>query len=178
MHRIGIGMGMGLNGFGCSCAPTLKGVADYDQITIGGKAYSANQILDKTITAARDTKYYTGPGFANSKLMGTIKAGQPIGVVFSYLKPSQTGDGRGWLQIETTYNKYFFVPNEAVAPKPLQDQGALTVAEETKIEQEAAQRENEPILYYFKKIGVPVLLTAAGIYIAVQIGKAVIEKKL
>jgi len=153
----------------------LGAVTDYDVITIGGKQYSANQVLDKSITASRDTKTYSRPA---GTVLGTIKAGQVIGNVFSYIKPTQAADGRGWLMFESSYNKYFYIPDEATSPKLLDQQGAKTVTQEIKEEQDAKAKEDDPISYYAKKLVLPGVLIVAGIYAVVQLGKTAIEKKL
>lgn len=157
-----------LNGFGA--------VSDYDQIKIGGKTYTVNQIIDKTIIAATDTKLYSGAR-STATVVGTVKAGQPIGKVFSYLRPDQA-DGRSWLMFETSYNKYFFVPNEVASGSGLKDQGTLTLEEERKREEELRQKQNDPVGYYLKKYGLPVLLIGGGIYLAATYGKAFIQGKL
>ena len=60
----------------------------------------------------------------------------------------------------------------------MKDQGALTVAEEIKREQEEEMRRNNPVEYYLRKYGFKVLLIGGGIYVAVQLGKAFIAGKL
>ncbi len=166
-----------LNGLGCSCSSQIpKGfgsTTDYDQITIGGKVYSANQILDKTIVAGKDTKIYSGVN-GTPTVLGTIKAGQPIGIVFSYLRPEQ-GGGRSWLMFETSYNKYFYVPNEAASATGLISQGVKTVKEEVKQEEVDKLKEESPVEYYLSKYGTKAILIVGGIVIAVAFGKEVIK---
>lgn len=177
----GYATGYAYSQLGCAPMRQLSGVTNYDQIKIGGATYSVNQIIGKTITARVDTKLYSGPRGTPS-VVGTVKAGQPIGIVFSYIRPDQ-GDDRSWLMFESSYTpgtapKVYYVPNEAASGSGLKDQGALTVAEEIKKEQEEEMRRNNPVEYYLRKYGFKVLLIGGGIYVAVQLGKVLIQSKL
>jgi hypothetical protein len=171
-----------LDGFGCNqCGGTCLGaVTDYDQITIGGKVYTVNQIIGKTVTAGRDTKVYSNNKGAGA-VLATIKSGQPIGIVYSYARPEQA-DGRSWLMFESNTGKIYWVPNEAVAATGLKEQGTKTVTEEIKEEQEKKAREEDPLGYYLKKYGLPAILIIAAAFIikgAAQEGvKAVVNKKV
>lgn len=170
--KLGCGCGCG----DCNGSHGMGAVSDYDQIKIGGKTYTVNQIIDKNIVASVDTKLYSGPR-STATIVGTVKAGQPIGIVYSYLRPEQA-DGRSWLMFETSYNKFFYVPNEVASGTGLKDQGTLTVSEEIKKEQEKLEKENNPVGFYLKKYGLPVLLIGGGIYLAATYGKAFIQGKL
>lgn len=163
----------GFSGLGCDCQ--LGSVLAYDQIKIGGKTYSVNQIIGKTITASVDTKLYSNP-YGQGRVVGTVKAGQPIGIVYSYFRPEQA-DGRSWLMFDNGTTS-FYVPNEVASGTGLKDQGAITVADEIKKEQEEEARRNDPVGYYLKKYGLPVLLIGGGIYLAATYGKAFIQGKL
>lgn len=166
-----------LNGLGCSscggsCGTTLRGlgaVTDYDQITIGGKVYTVNQIIGKTVTAAKETKAYSNNKGAGA-VVASIKAGQPIGVVYSYARPEQA-DGRSWLMFESNLGKIYWVPNEAVSGSGLKEQGTKTVAEEIKEEKAQKERQEDPISYYIKKFGLPALLIVGAIVIANGVAK-------
>jgi hypothetical protein len=169
-----------LMGLGCGCQQ-LGAVIDYDQIKIGGKTYTVNQIIGKTLIASVDTKVYSGTK-GTPAVVGTVKTGQPLGIVWSYLRPEQT-DGRSWLMFESSYvpgtaAKVYYAPNEAASGTGLKEQGALTVKDEIKKEQEEALRRNDPVGYYLKKYGLPVLLIGGGIYLAATYGKAFIGAKL
>jgi hypothetical protein len=158
----------GICGFGA--------VANYDVIRIGGVNYSANQILDKTIIAKTDTKLYSNTSGKGS-VVGVVKAGQPIGKVYSYLKPSNSStDGRGWLMFDSsTYLKSYYVPDEAVSTTGLKDQGTLTLSEEVKAEQDAKLKQDSPMEYYIKKYGTKAVLIIGGIIVAVSLGKELIK---
>lgn len=155
-------------GGGCG----MGAVSDYDQITIGGKTYTVNQIIDKVITANREVTAYSSPG---GKALFKIQAGEPIGRAFSHLRPDQSKDGRAWLMFEKSYNDYFFVPADGAASKPLEEQGALTVHEEIKKEQEELERQNNPVGYYLKKYGLPALLIVGGIVVLSGVAKETVK---
>lgn len=163
--------------FGCpecggTCGGKLHGALDYDIIKIGGKEYSANQIVDKQITANATTKLYKGtPG---SGVIGEVKAGQVIGKVYSYVKASQSQDGRSWLMFDTGKD-FFFVPNENASGNILKDQGALTLKDEIEKEKEEELLRTNPIEYYIKKYALKVLLIGGGIFIASQVANAAVR---
>lgn len=167
---------------GCACdAPpsVLGAVADYDIITIGGKQYSANQVVDKQIVASKDVTLY--PSLFKEDGKFTVKAGQTIGTVFSYLLPSAKSNptGRVVLQFERGYNQYYWLKDDrAVSTVALKDQGSLTLTDERKAEAEKLEKENDAVGYYLKKYGLPVLLIGGGIYLAATYGKAFITAKL
>lgn len=146
-----------------------------DIVKIGGKFYSVDQLIDKVVTANVATKIYTRPG---GTLKGTIASNQPIGKVISYLRPSQTPDGRTWLQFENAYLDYFFVPDEAVSPQALKDQNVLTLEEQVKQEAEEKLKQESPLEYYISKYAGKVLLTAAVVWGAVELGKTFIKQKV
>jgi len=161
----------------------LGAVADYDIIVIKGKQYSVNDILDKQFIATAPTKVYTS-AYDNATVKYTTQGGQSLGKVWSYLKPT-TGRSGTWLQLEVApYNPsnptagYVFVPADSADPSSLKQQGVKTVEEVLKDEAAQKEKDESPIFYYIKKLGVPVLLIGGGIYIVTQLGKSVIEKKL
>lgn len=157
----------------------LGAVADYDVIVIAGKTYSANQVLDKQLVAARDVKLYRGNDFNTP--FSTVKAGQPIGKVYSYIKATQsTGVRAGGPLLEFLDNAgraYYVKDDNAISTAILKDQGALTYKDELEKEKEELQKENDPFTYYAKKILLPGVLLVGGIYLAVQFGKEYIKKK-
>lgn len=157
----------------------LGAVSDFDIITIGGQKYSANQIVDKQIIANRDVTLY--PNLHKDDGKFTVKQGQVIGTVFSYLLPSATGNptGKVVLQFERGYNQFYWLKDDsAVSQTALKDTGTLTLTDELKQEEEEKQKQADPVGYYLKKYGLPVLLIGGGIYLAATFGKAFITAKL
>lgn len=164
---------------GCSCqqAP-LGAVSDYDVITVGGQQYTANQILDKQLIARSSTPVY----HSDFKVpFRTVSAGQPIGVVYSYLKSTGT-TGKSALMLydnpQYTGTPYYVLNEAAIDTKALQDQGTLTVSQELQAEKDKLEQQNDPISYYLKKFGLPVLLIGGGILLAATFGKEFIKDKI
>jgi hypothetical protein len=166
---------IGLGSINCIKHNSLGAVADYDRITIGGSVYTVNQIIDKVITANSDLTAYSSPG---GTVLFKIAKGQPIGKVYSYIRPDQAKDGRAWLMFEKTYNNFYYVPADNTSSSALSEQGALTVAEELAAEKERKEKENEPVTYYFKKLVVPVLVGGGVVVLASSIGKEYVKGKL
>lgn len=168
---------LGRLGLGCACSPPLGAVGDYDVITIGGKQYTVNQVLDKVLIAEKDVKVYSG-AWDNSTVKYVTKAGNMIGHVYSYLLP-KAGRSDTWLMLQTGPSTFVYVRNEAGAfdTTALRDQGILTVKEETEKEAEENDRLSDPIAYYAKKLLLPVAIGGALIYVAVEVGKELIRNK-
>jgi hypothetical protein len=166
-----------LNGFGCAqCGGTcnkpavmglrgLGAVADYDQIKIGGRTYTVNQLIGKSVRAYKDTPVYSG-NKGTPKVVGTVKNGEIIGVVASYARPEQA-NGKSWLMFEKGYNVVYWVPNEAVTDAGLDQQGTKTVTDELKAEADKKLKDESPIEYYIKKYALKVGL-AIGVVIIVN----------
>ena len=162
--------------------PSLIGhigaVANYDIITIGGKRYSVNQVIDKVLIAAVPTKVYSC-GFDSCVPKYTTAAGNTIGKVTSYLLPKEGRKGT-WLELQTGTNTYVYVKNEDVGGSvtTLEEQGTKTVAQEIKEEAAAKEKEDDPISHYVKKLGLPVLLIGGVIYLSATFGKQYLASKL
>lgn len=163
----------------CGSLLGLGAVEDYDYITISGKQYTANQLLGKEVIASKDVTLY--PSLFSDSGKFIVKQGQSIGKVFSYLKPSNKSNptGKVVLIFERGYNvNYYLKDDNAVSTQALKDQGTLTVEQELKAQEEAAKRDADPIGYYLKKFGLPLLLIGGSIYLASSYGKEVIKAKL
>lgn len=167
------------NNLGCNCQNIALGaVSDYDVITVGGQQYSTNQILDKQLIAKAATPLYHSDFKTPFR---TVAAGQPIGVVYSYLKPSgSTGKSALMLYDNTQYTGTpYYVLNEAqIDTQALQDQGTLTVSQEIQAEQDKLAQQNDPVGYYLKKFGLPALLIAGGVLLAATFGREFIKDKV
>ena len=140
--------------------------------------FNAEQIIGKTLIAKRTIGLKSLPSDA-SPVAVSVSPGQPLGTVVSYVNPSAGRTSLYW-QISSNAGKNYWVKHETGAfdISDLKLQGAKT-AEEILAEKKAAEeKENSPIVYYFKKMVVPVLITAAVIYVAVQLGKTLIIAKV
>jgi hypothetical protein len=148
-------------------------------------------IASVSLIAKKDTNIYSGacstPGKngCTTKLIGVIKSGQVIGIPQSYLRSDQSIDGKSYLMfygsqtsVQTGQNPNasgaFFVPNESIDPATLKDQGVVTASEEIKKEQDEKLRADNPVLYYAKKIALPL---GIGIGLII-IGKAAVSAYL
>lgn len=174
----GLVNGLGCPGCGGSCQ-SMNGVSDYDVVTIGGKQYTVNQIINKTIVANRDVVLY--PSLFSDTGKFTVKAGQSIGKAHSYLLPSNKSNPTGKVVIifERGYNvNYYLKDDNAVSTKSLKDQGALTLKEEQEAEADRIKREADPLGYYLEKYALKALLIGGGIYLAAKYGTEFIKGKL
>lgn len=168
-----------LRGLGCACSQGMGAVVDYDIVTIGGKQYTVNQILDKTIIANRDVVLY--PSLFNDTGKFTVKAGQTIGKAFSYLLPSNKSNPTGKVVIifERAYNvNYYLKDDNAISTQALKDQGALTLKQEAEAEADRVKREADPLGYYLEKYALKALLIGGVIYLAATYGKEFLRQKM
>lgn len=166
----------------------LAAVADYDVITIGGKQYSVAQLLNKTIVAEKDVTLY--PSLLNDIGKRLVKKGQVIGKLFSYLNPTSKNNptGKVVLQFQVSVGgvvqNFWLKDDKAVSTTALSTQGTKTVAQEITAEKDEEEKKSDPIFYYAKKIGIPVLKWGAGLFIGgivlkelFQLGKESLRKK-
>lgn len=134
--------------------------------------YSASQIVGKNLFAKKAVQLYRLPA-DNAKAIYTVNAGDPVGVVTSYLAPKTDGTRNSlYWQFKDQNGKYFYARhNENTFDiKALKEQGVKTVEDQTAEDAGNA----DPFAKYFKKYGIPVLIGAGAIYLLAK----VIEKKL
>lgn len=169
--------GLACPGEDCRCN-MLGAVSDFASIKLGGKLYSVAELYAKapTIFATVDTKVYSS-AFDASEVKYITKAGNPLGKYSSFLQP-RSGRSQAWVELQTGTDRYVYIPNEVVGSNAIANQGVQTVEQQLKDEAAAKEKENDPYSYYFKKLVVPVLGTAAVIYVAVQLGKTFIQQKV
>ncbi len=152
-------------------------------VKLGGRTYSIDQLLDKVLVASGPIRVYDRPG---GNVMYTVSSGQSVGKIYSFNRPSATNGGQFWLQFDHPTAKWpngvpkaaWITSDSYVDTRVLETQGTQTLKQQMEAEKEKAERQEDPVSYYLKKFGLPVLLIAGGIYTAVQLGKTVIEKKL
>jgi hypothetical protein len=163
---------MGLHGLG--------DVINYDVIVVGGQKYTANQIVDKQLIAKGPVYLFRGNDF--NKPYTTIPSGGVIGKVYSYIRIDQaTGQiakSPLLMFFDSAGKAYYTKDDSKIDTSFLKDQGTLTVAQETQKQQEEKEKAENPIAYYVKKLGLPVLLIGGAIYLAGTFGKEVIKDKL
>lgn len=123
-----------------------------------GDIYSAADVVNKTLVAAKDLKVYDAPR-TGAKEIGFIKKGQPAGVVYSYLD-ANPALGRSGLWWQFVYgNSWYYIPHAegAFSVSALRQQGVLSTEE--KLEEEKDMPWYEALI---KKYGIWI----AGIYLA------------
>jgi hypothetical protein len=166
----------------CQCQQHALGAVT-DVVKLGGRTYSIDQLLDKVLVASGPIRVYDRPG---GNVMFTVSSGQSVGKIYSFNRPSATNGGQFWLQFDHPTAKWpngvpkaaWITSDSYVDTRVLETQGTQTLKQQMEAEKEKAERQEDPVSYYLKKFGLPVLLIAGGIYTSVQLGKTVIEKKL
>jgi hypothetical protein len=184
-----------LNGLGCNCQGGVLGAAaDYDLITVGGKQYSAGQLVGKSLTVTKDVYLYQGLSNDNGKVL--VKSGQTAGKVSTYILPTSKTNptGKVALGVDIVLGAdsppvkqglakagqlwtYWLRDDNAVSQAVLKDQGALTIKQQVDKEQEELLKNESPIEFYVKKYAGKVLLIGVLAYAAVEIGKQLIKTK-
>jgi len=140
-----------------------------------GASYSVDEIIGKTLTAKVKVGYYTTATDSSSPV-GYIAAGQPVGVVYSYLMPNPAYDRSGlWWAFKGSTGNFYYVKHQldVFDVDSLQAQGALTELEKS----QAAADENLP--WYEKLIkgyGVPLAIGGGVIYLLAKFGTAYISR--
>jgi len=125
------------------------------------KTYSIDQLINKRITLQRPVAVYRNP--ADAKPIYTNRAGQSVGVVYSWVTNKKTGDI--FLMFYDTNKKPYYVNTKdlagAVDTKELKQEGAKTTTEIFKEEQKKAN----PVDFYIKQYGPWVLGGLAAIIV-------------
>jgi hypothetical protein len=100
------------------------------------KSYSADQIIGKNLIAKKSVELKRLPD-TNAKTIYTVKPGQPVGNVYSYIGGDTTA--LFWMFYDSNGKTYYAEHQPGIFDiGVLKDQGVLTVAEETKKKEEAA----------------------------------------
>ena len=115
-------------------------------VSIGGKVFSASQIVGKTLIARRTVPVYRVGQW--NKPFGKVRPGAPVGVVYSWIGPTGYVNTNGKLYWQfyntdgTTY--YAEQTNTSFDLSALKQQGAITALEQ--VEQEREQDKEPPTL--------------------------------
>jgi hypothetical protein len=138
---------------------------------------SADQIIDKSLWAAKKIPYYNTPTDVAIPY-GYINAGDFIGIVYSWLEP-RAGRSKLWWSITSNRipgSAYIYVPHDAAnfSLEKLQEQGVKTAAQKTAEAAKEKAIEEHPVDYYADKYSGKILFAVA----AMVIGTAIIKKKL
>lgn len=126
-----------------------------------GTIYSASDIIGKTLIAKTKVNIYRNPT-DNSELLGYVNAGQPVGVVYSYLEPSAIQNRSGFYWAFNQNGIYYYSKQDPglYDVSALKQQGVLTTSEKVAAELEAAKQAALP--WYenlIRKYGIWVVIT-------------------
>lgn len=125
--------------------------------------YGADQVLNKTLIAAKNLVAYYAFPFSSSKF--NILAGHNIGVVYSYIYNNQKNL---WWMFYDDMGKAFYVEHKPglFDENSLKLQGAVSDEEKAKLQAEDKAKEDTGVVgYYIEKYGKPILLGTAAIYL-------------
>lgn len=118
-------------------------------------------MMNKTLFANKDIEVYR-LALDNAKSYGIIKAGQPIGTVYSFLS-AQPPDRAGlWWMFYDDQNRAYYIPHQegVFNTEALKQQGVVTETEK----REAEAKANETITDKVEKYAKWIILGALGIY--------------
>ena len=127
-----------------------------------GEIYNVSDIIGKTLYTKQAVNVYsTVPPYNGSKpmsdfLLGTIPAGKPAGVVYSYLNadPANRRASLWWMfEPASNYSRTYFIEHQAgiFDVKALREQGVISTLE--KIEEEKKKEEDANAPWYTKLAG-------------------------
>lgn len=106
--------------------------------------YNAGDIVGKTLIATKTVYIYRNPS-EGSEIIGTVKAGQPVGVVYAWLAPSAAlGRSVLWWSFFPQSGQYFYTPHieGAFDVVALNQQGVISTTEKTEKEKQEAEKAN------------------------------------
>lgn len=150
---------------------------------LGGDTFNAAEVAGKTLIAKVNIPVKSN-SLDNGKVLYTVKPGETVGVVSGYTQPKTGQSVLNWqvdvAKTATNPGGFGYVAHGIgkFDVSSLVVQGATSTEQKHKDEQAQKEKDENPALYYFKKIGIPVLLIGGGIFIVAKLGAAVIEKKL
>ncbi len=105
--------------------------------------YNAAQIIGKTLYAFQDINLKREPS-DSGKTVFTVKQGQPVGIVYSYLMPKEGRSNLYWVFKDANGREYYAEHKTGLFDfKALQGQGAKDTETIIKEQQEAAQPARE-----------------------------------
>lgn len=118
----------------------MQRIGNVPSVVIGGKTFSATQIIDKTLIARVSVPVYRSNNLR--KPFARVRAGAPVGIVYSWIGPTgnvNTGGKMYWQFYDSNGQSYYAEQNSrSFDLSSLRQQGALTAIEQA--EQEQAQQ--------------------------------------
>ena len=131
--------------------------------------YSADQIIGKTLAARKNVELKRLPT-DTAPTVYTVKPGQSVGVVYSYLLPKAGRSTLYWQFVDANNNYFYAAHKEGIYDIDIiKTQGGKTTEEKRKEEEEKKEKEEMgPFAYYLQKWGGKIAI-GAGILLALNI---------
>ena len=131
--------------------------------------YSADQIIGKTLVARRNVELKRLPT-DTAPAVYTVKPGQTVGVVYSYLLPKVGRSTLYWQFVDANGNYFYAAHKEGIFDIDIiKEQGGKTAEEKRKEEEEKKKLEEMgPFLYYLQKWGGKIAI-GVGLLVALNI---------
>lgn len=129
----------------------------YEKINLGGKLYSVNDVIGKSIIASKDTPIYRRAD-DSTKAVFTAKKGQSIGVVWSFIRPGELSR-YSWLMFEDNNRRPYYIKTDNVAAQTMTSQGAKDT--ETKAAEEEHANQSARDFWSNKGLTLAAILAAA-----------------
>jgi hypothetical protein len=139
------------------------------------KTFNIKNLIGKPLTAKVATKLYRTPS-DNAKHFASVAAGQPLGILFSWINPSANSNSL-WFMFNDSKNKPYYVKytKTLLNPNDLKRQGIKDVETETKEIKEKEDLESKGSIRFYIEKYAPYLI---GAIIIIPIAKKIIDKKL
>lgn len=120
-----------------------------------GDTVSAGDLIDKTLIALREVPVYKSPS-DKAQPFSKVRAGQPVGVVFSYILPGEQST-RLWWMFRDGNDVAYYAPHMTgwYDFNALQAQGVLTTEERIENEQMELDRDRLSTLEFYVKYYLP-----------------------
>lgn len=139
---------------------------------MANQTFSADQIVGKTLVANQDIAVYRSPQDSATKVY-TAKAGQVIGTVSSWINPGEGKSYLNWMFYDSNGRPFYTRHKPGVySVRNLKEQGALTIKDQKKLEDEAKkkqERENESLLSWAERNVKTVALIIAGALVVKEV---------
>ncbi len=149
------------------------------QVKINNRLYPLDDLLDKTIYAAKDTLLYRNPGDTSAKFQ--VAKGGLIGKLWSW-KTQPDGIWLGYytnsLSIKKEYpSGYYWTKISDIDEDSLKQQGVVDSKTKEEERKKKEEEQNMTLTDKFFKEGKTVLFTGLGIYAGLQVVKMIIGNK-
>ena len=131
--------------------------------------YSADQIIGKSLVAKKSVELKRLPQDSAPSIY-TVKPGQTVGVVYSYLLPKEGRSTLYWQFIDANGRYFYAAHKEGIFDiDSIKTQGGKSTEEKLKEEEERINKEEMgPFAYYLQKWGGKILI-GVGLLVALNI---------